>query len=80
MTFKLILNRGQEERVHEFDAIEKAFDAAVPFIMDGFIARTTDKDGVVQFTQTLTDGQIATYRGDPTTTQPMTNETKPGEK
>lgn len=76
MSHKLILNKGHEEQVHEFDAIEKAFDAAVPFIMDGFIARMTDKDGVVKYTQALTEGQIATYPGDATATRKMTNETE----
>ena len=43
MTFKLILNLGQEEQIHEFDAIEKAFDAAIPWIMKGYIARKAIK-------------------------------------
>ncbi len=80
MTFKLILNRGHEEQIHEFDAIEKAFDAAVPFIMDGFIARMTDKEGVVKYTQALADGQIATYPGDATATQQMASESNAGDE
>jgi hypothetical protein len=74
MTFKLILNRGHEEQINEFDAIEKAFDAALPFIMEGFIARMTDKEGAVKYTQALADGQIATYLGDATATQQMAGE------
>ena len=82
MPHKLILNKGNEEQVHEFDAIESAFDAAEPFIMDGFIARMMDTDGVVKYTQALADGQITTYPGDATATmtQPMENETKPSDK
>jgi hypothetical protein len=80
MAHKLILNKGYEEQVYEFDAIGKAFDAAMPFIMDGFIARMTDKNGVVKYTQALTDGQIATYSGDATATQAATNETKASDK
>jgi hypothetical protein len=63
---KLILNKDGEEQVHEFGDIEEAFNAAVPWIMKGYIARITDKHGVVKYTQALTNGQIATYPGDAT--------------
>jgi hypothetical protein len=63
---KLILNKGGEEEVLKFSDIEKAFDAAEPWILNGYIARVTDGQGVVQYTQALTNGQIATYRGDAT--------------
>jgi hypothetical protein len=63
---KLILNKDGEEQVHEFGDIEEAFNAAVPWIMKGYIARITDKHGVVKYTQALTNGQIATYPGDTT--------------
>jgi hypothetical protein len=63
---KLILNKGGEEQVLEFSDIEKAFDVAVPWILNGYIARVTDGQGVVKYTQALTNGQIATYLGDAT--------------
>jgi hypothetical protein len=63
---KLILNKGGEEQVHEFGDIEEAFNAAMPRIKEGYIARITDKHGVVKYTQALTNGQIATYPGDAT--------------
>ena len=66
MTHKLIVNKGGEEQVHEFGDIEEAFDAAIPWIRKGYIARITDKQGVVKYTQTLANGQIATYPGDTT--------------
>jgi hypothetical protein len=64
---KLILNKGGEEQVHEFEDIEEAFTAAMPWVMKGYFARVTDKQGVVKYTQALTNGQIATYPGDATT-------------
>ncbi len=67
MPHKLMLNKDHDEQVHEFETIEAAFDAAEPWIMQGYIARITDKEGVVQYTQTLGDGQIVVYRGDATT-------------
>lgn len=59
----LILNKGGEEQVHEFADIEEAFSAAMPWIMKGYIARITDKHGVIKYTQALTNGQVATYPG-----------------
>jgi len=67
---KLILNKGSEEQVHEFGDIEEAFNAATPWIMKGYIARVTDKQGVVKYTQALTNGNIATYFGDATAQAP----------
>jgi tetratricopeptide (TPR) repeat protein len=64
--YKLILTKGGEEQVHEFVAIEEAFIAASPWIMKGYIARVTDKQGIVKYTQALVNGQIATYPGDAT--------------
>src|SRR5262249_18013386 len=69
MRQKLILNKGVEEQVHEFEEIEQAFDAAVPWIMKGYIARVTDKHGAVKYTQALVNGQITTYNGDSTERQ-----------
>jgi hypothetical protein len=63
---KLILNNGSEEQTHEFADIEEAFNAALPWIMKGYIARVTDKQGIVEYTQALANGQVATYRGDAT--------------
>jgi hypothetical protein len=63
---KLILNKNGEEQVHEFGDIEEAFNAAMPWIMKGYIARITDKQGVVKYTQALANGRIATYPGDAT--------------
>jgi hypothetical protein len=63
---KLILNRAGEEQVHEFADIEEAFNAAMPWIMKGYVARITDKQGVIKYTQALANGQIATYPGDAT--------------
>jgi hypothetical protein len=64
---KLILNKGGEEQVHEFEDIEEAFNAAMPWILKGYIARVTDKQGAVKYTQALTNGQITTFPGDATT-------------
>jgi hypothetical protein len=64
---KLILNKGGEEQVHEFGDIEEAFNAAMPWVMKGYTARITDKQGVVKYTQALASGQIATHFGDATT-------------
>jgi hypothetical protein len=64
---KLILNKGGEEQVHEFADIEEAFNAAMPQIMQGYVARITDKHGVVKYTQALANGHITTYPGDATT-------------
>lgn len=64
MPHKLILNKGGEEQVHEFANIEGAFDAAVPWVMEGYIARITDEQGIVKYTQAAADGQITTHRGE----------------
>lgn len=78
MPYKLILNRGSEEQAQEFDDIEKAFNAAMPWIMKGYIARVTDKQGIVKYTQALVDGQIATYQGDATATREGSGSPTPG--
>jgi hypothetical protein len=67
---KLILNKGGEEQIQEYEDIEEAFNAAMPWIMKGYIARITDKKGVVKYTQSLSNGQIATYAGDATERRP----------
>jgi hypothetical protein len=66
MPFKLILNKDGEETIQEHASIEQTFDAAVPWIMKGFTARMMDEEGTVKYTQTLAEGQIATYPGDAT--------------
>ncbi|MBN2130593.1 MAG: hypothetical protein JW741_13915 [Sedimentisphaerales bacterium] len=66
MPHKLILNKGGEEQVHEYEDIEEAFNVALPWVMKGYVARITDKQGVVKYTQALSNGQIATYPGDAT--------------
>lgn len=66
MSHKLILNRGGEEQVQEFADIEEAFTAAMPLILAGYTARITDKNGVVKYTQAMSNGQITTYPGDAT--------------
>jgi hypothetical protein len=38
MPHKLILNKGDEKQVHEYEDIEQAFNAAVPWVMKGYIA------------------------------------------
>jgi hypothetical protein len=63
---KLILNKGGKEQVQEYEDIEEAFNVAMPWIMRGYVARITDKKGVVKYTQALSNGQIATYSGDAT--------------
>ena len=67
MAHKLILNMGGEEQVHEFADIEGAFNAAMPRVMEGYVARITDDHGIVMYTQALINGQFATSRGDATT-------------
>jgi hypothetical protein len=54
---KLSLNKNGEEQVLEFADIEEVFNAAMPWVMEGYIARITEKHGVVQYTQALTNGQ-----------------------
>ena len=66
MPHKLILNKGVEEQAQEHQDIEQAFNAAIPWIVKGYIARITDQQGVVKYTQALANGQIATYAGDAT--------------
>ena len=70
MPHKLILNKGGEEQIQEYEDIEEAFNVAMPWIMKGYIARITDKKGVVKYTQSLSNGQIATYLGDATERRP----------
>jgi hypothetical protein len=38
----------------------------MPWIMQGYIACVIDKQGNVKYTQSLANGQIATYPGDAT--------------
>jgi len=64
LAHKLILTKGCEEQVREFTGIDEAFNAAIPWIIDGYIARVTDKHGVVSHTQVLNNGHIDTYLGD----------------
>ena len=64
---KLLLNKGVEEQVFEFENIEQAVLAAGPWIMKGYVARVVDQQGVVKYTQALAAGQVATYQGDATT-------------
>ena len=47
----------------------------MPRIAEGYVARITDEKGVVKYTQTMTNGQIATYPGD--ATAPATNSGTP---
>jgi uncharacterized RDD family membrane protein YckC len=73
MPVKLIVNKGAEEQVHEYESIEQAFDSAERWVATGFIARITDKQGIVKYTQALANGQIATYQGDATQQRPDSN-------
>jgi hypothetical protein len=66
MPFHLILNNGREEKAQEYDSQEQAFDAAEQWIHEGYIARITDREGTVKYTQTLAEGLIVTYPGDAT--------------
>ncbi len=69
MLHKLILIKGEEQQLQEYEDIEQAFNAAMPWIMKGYVARVTDKQGVVKYTQSLSNGQIGTYSGDATVLQ-----------
>jgi hypothetical protein len=55
-----IAARLAESRVEEYERIEHAFDAAIPWIAKGYVARITDKQGIVvsggQFRATLAAG------------------------
>jgi len=64
--YKLILNKGGEEQIFEFESVDLAFNEALPWIMNGYIARIIDEHGVVKFTQALANRQIETYPGDAT--------------
>ena len=66
MPHKLILNNKNEEKIEEYEKIEQAFDAAIPWIAKGYVARITDQQGIVKYTQIIVDGQIATHPGDAT--------------
>jgi hypothetical protein len=66
----LILNKGDEEQIHEYEDMEQALNAAIPWIMKGYIARIADAQGVIKYTQALSGGSIAMYTGDATSKRP----------
>ena len=47
-THKLIVNKGGEEQVLEFKDLEQAMNGALPWVMNGYIARITNAQGVVK--------------------------------
>jgi hypothetical protein len=61
---KLIVNKGAEELVFEYEDEEQALDKATPWVMRGYIARIADEQGVVKWTLALDGGQFFTYKGD----------------
>jgi hypothetical protein len=63
---KLIINKGAEEQIFECEDEEQAFNQAMPWVMKGYIARIADEQGVVKWTQALSDGQIAVFKDDAT--------------
>jgi hypothetical protein len=68
--YKLIVNRGTEERVFDCEDEEQAFDKAMPWVMQGYLARIADERGVVKWTQALSDGQLAVFKDDATEQRP----------
>jgi hypothetical protein len=67
---KLIINKGTEEQIFECGDEEQAFDKAVPWVMKSYIARIADEQGVVKWTQVLSDGQIAVFKDDASEQRP----------
>jgi hypothetical protein len=61
-----MVNKGAEEQVFECEDEEQALDKALPWVMQGYIARIADEWGVVKWTQAVSDGQICLYKGDAT--------------
>jgi hypothetical protein len=65
-SFKLIVNKGAEERIFECEDEEQAFNQAMPLVMQGYIARIADEQGVVKWTQALSEGQVAVFKDNAT--------------
>ena len=63
---KLIINKGAEERIFECEDEEQALNQAMPWVMKGYIARIADEQGVVKWTQALSEGQVAVFKDDAT--------------
>jgi hypothetical protein len=63
---KLVINKGAEERIIECVDEEQALNQAMPWVMKGYIARIADEQGIVKWTQALSEGQLATFKGDAT--------------
>jgi hypothetical protein len=63
---KLIVNKGTEEQIFECEDEEQAFNKSMLWVMKGYIARITDEQGVVKWTQALSNGQIAVFKDDAT--------------
>ena len=85
---KLIINKGAEEQIFECEDEEQAFNQAMPWVMKGYIARIADEQGVVKWTQALSDGQIGVFKDNATeqrsgsaaqatSSQPMASPRKP---
>jgi hypothetical protein len=64
--YRLIVNKSAEEKVIECEDEEQALNQAMPWVMKGYIARIADEQGVVKWTQALSEGQIAAFKGDAT--------------
>jgi hypothetical protein len=67
---RIILNRGDEERTLDAASIEEAFQKASPWVAKGFIARILDEQGIVRWTQALSNQQITVFEGDATKQRP----------
>lgn len=65
-SYKLIVTKGAEERIFECADEEEAFNQAEPWVMKGYIARIADEQGVVKWTQALSEGPVVTFKDDAT--------------
>jgi hypothetical protein len=61
---KLIVNKGVEEQVFEYEDEEQALGKATLWVTQGYIARIADEQGVVKWTLARYGGRIFTYKGD----------------
>jgi len=59
-TISLILSKSGKQQVRQLVDVEQALDEALPWVMQGYVARIMDQDGVLKLTQALSNGQLAT--------------------
>jgi hypothetical protein len=63
---QLIMNKCAEERIFECEDEEQALNQAMPWVIKGYSARIADEQGVVKWTQALSEGQVAVFKDEAT--------------